>query len=782
MTFTAISIFGPQSSGKSTLLNDLFDTKLQTLELSTPRSQTTKGVIAVQSSKYLIFDVEGTDSRERRFQQQHVSEKFAAFACAVGDVFIINIWDHDIGRYEASGYGILAKVFSIFTRKIKNQRENTNKISMIFCVRDSKIENNESLRLIEKQIQEDILTIWKEQSTLEFSAQFNVNFFFLAHREYQKQQYDIGVQTLKKYLGEQGSFNAQIPQELRAIYFKNLWNLVDSDEELDLGREMMLMRQIQFSREVQASLKEFQDRTQQSDCKIRLIEHELCLSSSIGAFQVNSKIGQLLKAVCKVDFQGLYDSKQQMINNYLEKKSGVSQEIINDLEIDFENEIQNIFNQQQKDFVQSIYLGVFDSFVQIDNMFQEHINYQVEEGELCLNCVFLDGLSDLFQLFKLVQDFVKPKISSLTDLKIDLSIPFADQLEFSVGNLSSLFMLNIISLEIVQKFSISQLYTFFFEMMYLLPILIHISENFIEQQFELQNQLELMKNKFVKLLISQYFKLQKDRFYVSIKKDVAKLIELLPEDFYDQLVDERQSIVIQTSLSIEKSFSESHIMFSLPNQIGISSAYDINNKAISNFIIGKSEGLIKMVGQRVYLIKQLGKYYNQSIQEIIAFVIQNNSNRIMELNKDNINSKQSILNLQSGFLPHQVVEEQQLQELQISLNQELIDTMLLQKQTKEVVIQPELKARKLPIYTYFIILLLARNDIKAILKHKLLLLSLIVSFAFLFAQQKRGKDLNKLKLMVSQVKSIVKSYQENDPDKLALAQSVLKEEFLDFIK
>ena len=64
--FRVVAILGPQSSGKSTLLNGLFGTIFKVMDES-QRKQTTKGIWASRrgDSDILVFDVEGTDGRER---------------------------------------------------------------------------------------------------------------------------------------------------------------------------------------------------------------------------------------------------------------------------------------------------------------------------------------------------------------------------------------------------------------------------------------------------------------------------------------------------------------------------------------------------------------------------------------------------------------------------------------------------------------------------------------------------------------------------------------------
>lgn len=65
--YNILAVFGPQSSGKSTLLNQLFRTEFPVMDSGKGRRQTTKGVIVSKpaSSDIVLMDLEGTDSKER---------------------------------------------------------------------------------------------------------------------------------------------------------------------------------------------------------------------------------------------------------------------------------------------------------------------------------------------------------------------------------------------------------------------------------------------------------------------------------------------------------------------------------------------------------------------------------------------------------------------------------------------------------------------------------------------------------------------------------------------
>ena len=69
--YNTVSVIGCQSGGKSTLLNLLFGTSFEVMDDDFGRNQTTKGIwmSISEDKKVLIFDIEGTDSKERGDQR-----------------------------------------------------------------------------------------------------------------------------------------------------------------------------------------------------------------------------------------------------------------------------------------------------------------------------------------------------------------------------------------------------------------------------------------------------------------------------------------------------------------------------------------------------------------------------------------------------------------------------------------------------------------------------------------------------------------------------------------
>ena len=119
-----ISVFGSQSTGKSTLLNHLFGTEFGVMS-EEDRRQTTKGIWMSKNKKgkgeseaksmadnILVMDVEGTDGRERG-EDQDFERKASLFALATSEVLMVNIWEHQVGLYQGANMGLLKVVFEV---------------------------------------------------------------------------------------------------------------------------------------------------------------------------------------------------------------------------------------------------------------------------------------------------------------------------------------------------------------------------------------------------------------------------------------------------------------------------------------------------------------------------------------------------------------------------------------------------------------------------------------------------------------------------------------------
>ncbi|XP_042413216.1 protein ROOT HAIR DEFECTIVE 3-like [Zingiber officinale] len=95
LSYAVVSIMGPQSSGKSTLLNHLFDTNFREMDAFRGRSQTTKGIwlancVGIEPCT-IAMGLDGTDGRERGEDDTAFEKQSALFALAISDIVLINM-------------------------------------------------------------------------------------------------------------------------------------------------------------------------------------------------------------------------------------------------------------------------------------------------------------------------------------------------------------------------------------------------------------------------------------------------------------------------------------------------------------------------------------------------------------------------------------------------------------------------------------------------------------------------------------------------------------------
>jgi hypothetical protein len=105
----------------------------------------------------LIFDIEGTDSKERGEQRMTFEQTTSLFALAIADVLMINMWTNDIGRYGASNYGLLKVIFEV---NLKLFGQSSAK-KLVFVLRDFDDRGNNFER-IKGILNTDISNIWNE--------------------------------------------------------------------------------------------------------------------------------------------------------------------------------------------------------------------------------------------------------------------------------------------------------------------------------------------------------------------------------------------------------------------------------------------------------------------------------------------------------------------------------------------------------------------------------------------------------------------------------------------
>lgn len=250
LSYAVVSIMGPQSSGKSTLLNHLFGTNFREMDAFRGRSQTTKGIWMARCAGIepctLVMDLEGTDGRERGEDDTAFEKQSALFALAVSDIVLINMWCHDIGREQAANKPLLKTVFQVMMRLFSPR-----KTTLLFVIRDK---TRTPLENLEPVLREDIQKIWdsvpkpeahKETPLSEF---FNVEVVALSSYEEKEEHFKEQVANLRQRFfhsiapgGLAGDRRAVVPASGFSFSAQQIWKVIKENKDLDLPAHKVMV-------------------------------------------------------------------------------------------------------------------------------------------------------------------------------------------------------------------------------------------------------------------------------------------------------------------------------------------------------------------------------------------------------------------------------------------------------------------------------------------------------------------------------------------------------------
>ncbi|XP_057505001.1 protein ROOT HAIR DEFECTIVE 3-like [Actinidia eriantha] len=250
LSYAVVSIMGPQSSGKSTLLNHLFGTNFREMDAFKGRSQTTKGIWMAECTGIepctIVMDLEGTDGRERGEDDTAFEKQSALFALAVSDIVLINMWCHDIGREQAANKPLLKTVFQVMMRLFSPR-----KTTLIFVIRDK---TRTPLENLEPVLREDIQKIWdsvpKPQAHKEtpLSEFFNVEVVALSSYEEKEEQFKEQVASLRQRFfhsiapgGLAGDRRGVVPASGFSFSAQQIWKIIKENKDLDLPAHKVMV-------------------------------------------------------------------------------------------------------------------------------------------------------------------------------------------------------------------------------------------------------------------------------------------------------------------------------------------------------------------------------------------------------------------------------------------------------------------------------------------------------------------------------------------------------------
>lgn len=262
--YHVISVFGSQSSGKSTLLNILFNTCFDTMDAQKKRQQTTKGIwlahtnqvntskaTKTDTSDIFVLDVEGSDGMERG-EDQDFERKAALFAIAVSEILIVNLWEQQIGLYQGNNMGLLKTVFEVNLSLFGNSKLK-NKVLLLFTIRDHV--GVTPMDSLSKTLITELEKLWdqlnKPIGTENYSLYdfFDLKFVGLGHKLLQNEKFVNDVKTLGDSLtmadGDDYYFKPEyhhdLPLDGWCMYAENCWDQIEHNKDLDLPTQQILV-------------------------------------------------------------------------------------------------------------------------------------------------------------------------------------------------------------------------------------------------------------------------------------------------------------------------------------------------------------------------------------------------------------------------------------------------------------------------------------------------------------------------------------------------------------
>ncbi|XP_062182418.1 protein ROOT HAIR DEFECTIVE 3 homolog 2-like isoform X2 [Phragmites australis] len=266
LSYTVVSILGPQGSGKSTLLNHLFGTDFREMDALKGRNQTTKGIWIAKAVGIepftVVLDLEGTDGRERGQDDTTFEKQSALFALAVSDIVMINLWCHDIGRDHAANRPLLKTVFQVLTRLFSPR-----KTTLLLVIRDK---TKTPLEYLRQALKEDIQKIWdsvqkpevyKEAALSEF---FNVEVTALSSYEEKEELFKEQVGQLRQRFyhsiapgGLAADRRGVVPASGFCLSALQIWKVIRENKDLNLPAHKVMVATVRCEEAANEKLKHF---------------------------------------------------------------------------------------------------------------------------------------------------------------------------------------------------------------------------------------------------------------------------------------------------------------------------------------------------------------------------------------------------------------------------------------------------------------------------------------------------------------------------------------------
>jgi hypothetical protein len=354
--YTVIGIIGAQSSGKSTLLNAMFNSNFSVMQAKEKRKQTTRGIWTNidTTSNIMILDIEGADSRERWEEKHSYERKTALFGLVVSNILIINVWLQEIGRFTAANYEILRTILELNVQFFN--KETPKKI--LFVIRD--FNDRENFDYIREILISDVTRIWSEVKKpqgfegLQLDKLFKVETFAIHNYVYERPRFDEDVQQLAGLLKNKSSpdylfkgmnFN-NIPLDGLYVYMSQIWETIISNKDVNIPNQKIMVSTFRCNEikneSIDLSRNEFdnlrKELGQNNDLNLRE-QYDLIFNKSLEFYSKNTthydetiarSTAEELKLAIQKDFETIFrEQNDKYVNNIVKELDADIRKIYN---------------------------------------------------------------------------------------------------------------------------------------------------------------------------------------------------------------------------------------------------------------------------------------------------------------------------------------------------------------------------------------------------------------------------------------------------------------------
>ena len=257
--YTVVSIMGPQSSGKSTLMNHVFGTTFDEMDALSGRQQTTHGIWLAESPKIsgprtLVMDLEGSDGRERGEDDTSFERQSALFALATSDILMVNMWAKDVGRESGAGKPLLKTIFQV-NLKLFQPSPGARRTILMFVFRDR---TKTPLDKLKETWEADLSTMWdtlakpEEYGTSSLQDFFELQYAALSNYEDKPEDFSAESVMLRRRFthdaGEDESLirntSDKLPGQALALSMVKVWDVIKENKDLNLPAHRVMVATI----------------------------------------------------------------------------------------------------------------------------------------------------------------------------------------------------------------------------------------------------------------------------------------------------------------------------------------------------------------------------------------------------------------------------------------------------------------------------------------------------------------------------------------------------------